>query len=168
MIPIGLCIVNHESLEIGYWKPMLQHHFIKFCPHKSLNFGVLKLHIINSFGWHFTIDKIIHMISHNCPNSNMFHMIKHDPSILQIPCRLHSCEKVDSTPISIYQHLENEHLLSTNLSWEVALLDVVISTLGLQLKYVINMATCWMTLEKNNKVSNVGRAKFTILVLDVF
>jgi hypothetical protein len=34
---------------------------------------------------------------------------------------LHSCDEVDSTLDTIYRHFENEHLLSMNLSWEVAL-----------------------------------------------
>jgi hypothetical protein len=70
----------------------------------------------------------------------MLHMIKHDPSILQIPYMLHSCDK-RSTPHTIYGHLENEHLLSKNLSREASLLDVVISTLEIQFKDVINVTT---------------------------
>jgi hypothetical protein len=65
----------------------------------------------------------------------------HDPSVLQIPCWFHLCDKVHSTPDTIYQHLENEHLFSMNLSWETTLLDVIILILGLQLKYAINIAT---------------------------
>jgi hypothetical protein len=69
------------------------------------------------------------MISHSRPANNTLHMIKHDPNILQISCRLPSCDKVDSTLDTIYQHLENKHLLSMNLSWEATLLDVVIPTM---------------------------------------
>jgi hypothetical protein len=71
------------------------------------------------------------MINHSCLANNTLHMIKHDPSVLQIPCRLHSCDEVNSTLDTIYRHLENEHLLSMNLSWEITILDVVISTFGL-------------------------------------
>ncbi len=147
---------------------MLQRHFIKFCPHKSLSFGVLRLFITNNYGQHFTIDKIIHMTSHSYPIGNMLHMIKHDPSVLQIPCRLHLCDEAHSILNTIYQHLEIEHLLSMNLSQETTLLDVIILTLRLQMKYVINIATSWMTFERNNKVTNIGRFKFTELVMDVF
>jgi hypothetical protein len=62
-VPFGLCVINHESLEIGFWKLVLQHHFIKLCPHKSLNSTILKLHIANNYGQHLTIDKIVHMIA---------------------------------------------------------------------------------------------------------
>jgi len=46
-------------------------------------------------------------------------------------------------------------------------MDVVILTLGLQFKDVINITTSSMRLKKNNKVTNIWRAKFTKLVLDV-
>jgi hypothetical protein len=78
------------------------------------------------------------MTSHSCPANNMLHMIKHDPNVLYIPCRLHLCDEVDSTFDTIYQHFENEHLLSMNLFWETTLLDVVILTLGLQFEYAID------------------------------
>jgi hypothetical protein len=106
------------------------------------------------------------MISHSCSTNNTFHMIKHDPNVLQIPFRLHSCDKANSTPDTIYRHLENEHLLSMNLSWEIILLDVVIPTLGLQLKYVINIATFLMMFERSNKVTDVGKVKFTEPILE--
>jgi hypothetical protein len=94
-------------------------------------------------------------------------MIKHDSNILQIPYRLHSCDKICSTPHTIYGHLENEHLLSKNLSKEATFLDVIISTLRLQFKDVINVTTTWIMFEKNNKVMNIGRAQSTNLVLDL-
>ncbi len=167
-IPVGLCVISHESFKIGFWKLVFQHHFIKFCPHKSLSCDVFKLHIIDHYGQHFTIDMIIHMTSHNCPTNNTFHMIKHDPTVLQIPYRLHSSDKANSTLDTIYWHLENKHILSMNLSWETSLLVIVIPTLGLKFKDAFNIANSWMTLERSNKVMNVGRAKFTKLVLDVF
>jgi hypothetical protein len=48
-----------------------------------LNFNVLILHITNNYGQFFTIDTIIHMKNHSCSASNMFHMIKHDPNMIQ-------------------------------------------------------------------------------------
>jgi hypothetical protein len=107
------------------------------------------------------------MTSHNCPTNHMLHMIKHDPNILQIPYKLHSCDKIHSIPHTIYGHLENEHLLSKNLSKEITLLDVVISTFRLQFKDVIIVTTTWTMLEKNNKVTNIGRVQFTEIVLDL-
>jgi hypothetical protein len=94
-------------------------------------------------------------------------MIKHDPSIWQIPCKLHACDKTHSTPHTIYGHLKNEHLLSKNMSRETTFLDVVILTLELQFKDAINITTTLTMLEKSNEVTNVGRAQFIKLVMDV-
>jgi len=134
---------------------MLSYHLIKLCPHDLLNFDVLKLHVTNCNGHHFTINRIIHMTSHHCPTNNTFHMIKHDPNIPWIPYRLHLHDKARSTPHTIYRHLENENLLSYNLFWEATLLDIIIAIIRLQFKDAINIAMPWMMLERNNQVTNV-------------
>ncbi len=126
---------------------MLLHHVIEFFPHYLLNLHVLILHVTNQNGHHFAVCRIVHMTSHSCPTNHMLHMIKHDPSILQIPCKLHSCHKTHSTPHTIYEHLENEHLLSKNLSTQIIFLDIVISTLGFQFKDAINVGTIWTMFE---------------------
>jgi hypothetical protein len=81
-------------------------------------------------------------------------MIKHNPNVPQIPSRLHLHDEVHSTPHTIYQHLENENLLSYNLTWEATFLDVIIATLGLQFKDIINIAMPCMMLESSNQVTN--------------
>jgi hypothetical protein len=53
------------------------------------------------------------------------------------------------------------------LSMETTLLDVIISIIGFQFKDAINVTTTWMMLGKSNEVTNVGKAQFTKLVLDV-
>jgi hypothetical protein len=50
------------------------------------------------------------MTKHSYLANNTFHMIKHDPRVLQIPCKLHSYDKADSIPNTIYQHPKNENL----------------------------------------------------------
>jgi hypothetical protein len=73
--------------------------------------------------------------------NNMLHMIKHDLKVLQILCKLHSCDKACSTPHAIYRHLENESLLFYNLCCEITFLDVLIMILGFQFKDAINLTT---------------------------
>jgi hypothetical protein len=141
MFQLVCALLTMNPLKLGFGNSYFQHCLIKFCPHKSLNFGVFKLHITNHYGHHLTIGKIMHMISHSCPTNNTLHMIKRDQCVLQARCMLHSCEKVDSTPNTIYRHLKIKHLLSLNLSWETTFLDVVIMTFGFQLKDVINITT---------------------------
>jgi len=46
-------------------------------------------------------------------------------------------------------------------------MDVVILTFGFQFLDVNNITTSSTRLKKNNKVTNIGRANFTKLVLDV-
>ncbi len=155
---IGLCVINHESFEIQFRKAMLLHRVIELCPHYLLNLHVFILHVTNHNGHHFAIGQIVHMTNHSCLTNHMLHMIKHAPSILQVPERLHVCDNTHTTPHTIYGHLENEQLLSKNLFKEVAFLDIVIWTFGFQFKD-INVTTAWMMLERNNKVTNVGRAQ---------
>jgi hypothetical protein len=75
------------SLHIKFFTKIYHvfyHCFIKLCPHKSLNFCSLILHITNNYGQHFIIDKIKHMTSHSCPTNNMLHIIMHSANPLQV------------------------------------------------------------------------------------
>ncbi len=146
------CAISHESFKIWFWKLVFQHHFIKLCPHDLLSFGVLKLHVTNHNGHQFTIGRIVHMTSFSYLINNTLHMIKHDPNILQIPCKLHQCDEACSTSHAIYQPLENENLLFYNLSWEITLLDVIIIILRLQFKDVINIITLKQCLKETMKL----------------
>jgi hypothetical protein len=120
---------------------MLLHHVIELCPHYLLSLHVHKHHVTNNNGHQFVIGYIINMTSHSCPTNHTLHMIKHDPNYLQIPYRMHSCDKICSTSHTIYGHLENEHVLFKNLSKEITFLDVIILTLRLQFKDAINVTT---------------------------
>ncbi len=146
---------------------MILHYVIELFPRCLLSLHVFGLHVTNHNGNHFVVGRIVHMRSHSCLTSYMLHMIKHDLSILQIPYKLHSCDKTHSTPHTIYGHLETKHLLSKNLFGEVTLLDVVILILGFQFKDAINVSTIWTMLEKKNEVTNVGKVQFIELVLDL-
>ncbi len=130
MVQLACMLLAMNPLKFGFTKLCFCIMLLKFS-HYLLRLYVLGLHVINHNGHHFAIGQIINMTSHCCPTSPTFHMIKHDPSILQIPCMLHSCDNTRSTPHTIYGHLENEHLLFKTLSKEATFLDVVIPTLGL-------------------------------------
>jgi len=143
-------IIQNKTFKIPLAAIEVMYGLIKLCPHDLLSFSVLILHVTNHNGHHCIISKIVHMTSHSCPTNNMLHMIKHDPNILQIPSKLHSHDKVCSTPHTMYWHLENENLLSYNLTWEATLLDVVIATFWFQFKDVINIAMTCTMLKNNN------------------
>jgi hypothetical protein len=55
---------------------------------------------------HFIVDWIIHMVHEGHLAFETFHMIKHDPSYLEVLTRLHLLHQVTSTIVSIYKHLE--------------------------------------------------------------
>jgi hypothetical protein len=70
---------------------------------------------------------------------------------------LHSHDGVRAIPHAIYQHPENENLLSYNLTWETIFLDVIIMTIGLQFKDDINIASPCMMLEKVARLRTLGK-----------
>jgi hypothetical protein len=148
--------ISHEYFKIWFWKPMFQYCLIKLCPHDLLRFGVLKPHVTNHNGHQFTIGRIVYMTSCRYLTNNMFHMIKHDLKVVQIPCKLHSCDEARSTPHAIYRHLENESLLFYNLCCEITFLDVVITTLGLQFKDAINLITPKHSLKEVTRLQMLG------------
>jgi hypothetical protein len=83
-VSISLCTISHESFEIKFGNPcfnIVSLNFIHINHWASMSLDCISQKI---YGHHFTIGRIVHMASHNCPISNTFHMIKHDPNILQI------------------------------------------------------------------------------------
>jgi hypothetical protein len=80
----------------------------------------------------------------------MLHMFKHDQNVPQIPYRFHSHDEPHSIPHAIYRHFENDFFFPYNMTWAIALLDVIITTLGFQFKDVINIATICMMFKSRN------------------
>ncbi len=96
------------------------------------------------------------MTNHSCPANNMLHMIKHDPSVVQISSKLHLHDEAIPLPTPFIDILKMKTFLSYNLTWELTFLDVIIITLGLQINNVIYIATAYTMLESSNQVTNVG------------
>jgi hypothetical protein len=86
----------------------------------------------------------------------MLHMIKHDPSVVQISSKLHLHDEAIPLPTPFIDILKMKTFLSYNLTWELTFLDVIIITLGLQINNVIYIATAYTMLESSNQVTNVG------------
>jgi len=73
------------------------------------------------------------MTNEGCPTLETFHMIKHDPSCLEVPTKLHLLNRFTSTIISIHRHLEHENFLSKILLfWKTIIFNVIITTIGLE------------------------------------
>jgi hypothetical protein len=63
---------------------------------------------------------------------DMFNTIKHDPSCLEVTTRLHLLHQVKSIPLPIHKHFEKEHFFPKLQSWKTTILDVIITTIGLE------------------------------------
>ncbi len=73
------------------------------------------------------------MAGQGFPALETFHMIKHDPSYLEIPTKLHLLNQFTSTIVSIHRHVENENFLSKIfLFWKTIIFNEIITTIGLE------------------------------------
>jgi hypothetical protein len=112
-IPIGLCIVRHEAFEVGILDAVLCHEIVEFSPHDTLDLRVIRLYVTYSNG---------HDLAIRCLNT--FDMVEHEPSVLEISSWLHALDEVHTTSRSIYQHLEDVHLILA-LTWKDVAVDVL-------------------------------------------
>jgi hypothetical protein len=124
-IPIGLRTVRHEAFEVGILHAIFSHEFIEFSPHDTLGLRVLRLHVTYGNGHDLAICCIVHMTRHCGPFLDTLDMVKHEPCILQISSWLHVLDEVHTTFRSIYQHLEDVHLILA-----LTLKDVAIDVLN--------------------------------------
>ena len=59
------------------------------------------------------------------PLGDVFDMVGHEPSVLEIPAWLHVLDKADPTTRANLGHLENENLVRVvTLAWELNPLDI--------------------------------------------
>jgi hypothetical protein len=82
----------------------------------------------------------------------------HDLKVFQIAFRLHSCNKPNFAPNPVDGHLEKKKFLTRYLAWEITFLDKIVTTLGLQLKDVVNVTSTPIVLKQSNKVAYMRRA----------
>jgi hypothetical protein len=123
-IPIGLRIVRHEAFEVGILHAVLFHEIVEFSPHDTLDLRVLQLHVTYGDGHDLAIRCIVHVTRHCGPFLDMLDMVKHEPSVLEISSWLHALDKVHTTSRSVYQHLEDVHLIFA-LTWKDLGVDVL-------------------------------------------
>jgi hypothetical protein len=122
-IPIGLCTVRHEAFEVGILDAVLCHEIVQFCPHDTLDLGVLQLHVTYGDGHDLAIRCIVHVTRHCGLFFNTLDMVKHEPSVLEISS-WHVLDEVHTTSRSVFQHLEDVHLVLT-LTWKDVAVDVL-------------------------------------------
>jgi hypothetical protein len=123
-IPIGLCTVRHEAFEVGILDAILCHEIVEFSPHDTLGRCVLRLHVTYGDGHDLAIHCIIYVTRHCGPFFDTLDMVKHESSILEISSWLHMLDEVYTTSKSVFQHLEDIHLVLT-LTWKDVAVDVL-------------------------------------------
>jgi hypothetical protein len=123
-IPIGVCTVRHEAFEVGILDAVLCHEIVEFSLHDTLDLRVLRLHVTYGDGHDLAIRCIVHMTCHCGLFLDMLDMVKHEPSVLEISSWLHALDEVHTTSKSIFQHLEDVHLVLT-LTWKDIGVDVL-------------------------------------------
>jgi hypothetical protein len=122
-IPIGLCTVRHEAFEVGILNAILCHEIVEFSLHDTLGRRVLRLHVTYDDGHNLAIRCIVHVTRHCGPFFDTLDMVKHEPSILEICSWLHALDEVHTTSRSVFQHLEDVHLVLA-LTWKDVGVDV--------------------------------------------
>jgi hypothetical protein len=123
-IPIGLGTVRHEAFEVGILHAVLCHEIVEFSPHDTLDLRVLRLHVTDGNGHDLAIRCIVHVTRHCGPFLDMLDMVKYESSVLEISSWLHALDEVHTTSRSVYQHLEDVHLILA-LTWKDVGVDVL-------------------------------------------
>jgi hypothetical protein len=123
-IPIGLCTVRHEAFEVGILDTILCHEIVEFSPHDTLGHRVLRLHVTYGDGHDLAIRCIVHVTRHCGSVFDTLDMVKYEPSILKISSWLHALDEVHTTSRSVFQHLEDIHLVLA-LTWKDVAVDVL-------------------------------------------
>ena len=124
-VPIGLRTVSHEPFEVRLGNSMPSHDVVEVVPEKHLSILVLGLEVAASDGHDALVGSVIHVAGHGGPLGHTFDMVRHDPSVLEIPAGLHTPNQVDPTTRADLGHLENKNFVRVvTLAWELIPLDV--------------------------------------------
>ena len=96
-ILIGLSTVGHEAFEVRLGNTMAGHDVVEVMSEKHLSILILGLEVAASDGHDALVGSIIYVAGHGGPFGDALDMVGHDPSVLEIPARLHALNQVDST-----------------------------------------------------------------------
>jgi hypothetical protein len=123
-IPSGLRIVRHEAFEVRLGNSMVSHDVIEVMLEKHLSILVLGLEVATSDGHDTLVGSVVYVAGHGGALGDAFDMVGHDPSMLEIPARLHALNQVNPTIRADLKHLENENLVHlVTMAWELIPLD---------------------------------------------
>ena len=98
---------------------------IKILLENYLSIHVLKLEVVARNGHDALIGPIVNVARHGGPTGDTLDMVKHNPCILKVTCRLHLPHQVDTTPRANFEHLEDKDLVRLiTLTWEHVSLNI--------------------------------------------
>ena len=114
-----------KPLKWGLGIPWLAMTWLRLCQKKNLSILVLGLEVAASDGHDALVGTVVYVAGHGGPLGDAFDMVGHDPSMLEIPTKLHSLNQVDPTTRADRGHLENENLVGlVTLARELITLDI--------------------------------------------
>ena len=76
------------ALGLGY--SMAGHDVVEVMREKNLSILVLGLEVTASNGHDALVGTVVYVAGHGSPLGEVFDMVGHDPSMLEIPARLHA------------------------------------------------------------------------------
>ena len=105
---------------------MAGHDMVEVMPENTwLSILIFGLEVAASDGHDTLVGLILDVVGHGGPLGDGFDMVGHDPSVLEIPARLHAFNQVDPTSRADLGHFENENLvIIVTLAWELITMDI--------------------------------------------
>ena len=76
---------------------MASHDVVEFMPKKHLSILILGLEVAASDGHDALVGSVVYVAGHGGPFGDVFDMLGHDPSMLEIPTKLHAPNQVNPT-----------------------------------------------------------------------
>jgi hypothetical protein len=104
-VPIDLCILRHEVFDVWLWDPMPSHDVVEVMQENHLSIFVLGLEIAINDGYVALVGPIVYTASHG---GYALDMVRHDPSMLKIPAKLHAPNQINPTTRANLRHLEDK------------------------------------------------------------
>ena len=99
--------------------------WLRLCQDKTLSILVPGLEIAANDGHDALVGSVVYVACHGGPLGDAFDMVRHDPSMLEIPARLHALNQVDPTTRANLIHIENKNFVRlVTLAWKLILLDI--------------------------------------------
>ena len=96
-IPIGLRTIGHEAFEVRLGNTMAGHDMVEAMLEKYLSILIFGMDVAGCDDHDALVGSIVNVAGHGGPLGDAFDMVGHDPSVLDVPARLHAFNQVHPT-----------------------------------------------------------------------